>query len=66
MYYTLPKIKYQEAKFGTNLYESKINSWTDESLQWLHEDMQQLQLGGMLSLKNVIHIHTYFHYVITI
>ena len=24
MYYTLPKRKYQEAKFGTNLYESKL------------------------------------------
>ena len=33
VYYTLPKRKYQEAKFGTNLYESKINSWTNESLQ---------------------------------
>jgi len=33
VYDTLPKRKYQEAKFGTNLYELKINSWTNESLQ---------------------------------
>lgn len=42
MYYTLPKKKYQEEKFGTNLYESKLikdqlmDKWIIAIVAWGH------------------------------